>query len=944
LARIIISHLASAAPAEARLLLDLARAFEARGHQPILWSASYIPEFAPYYLPLNWKLKRLPEFYADLRRGIAEAETQADRTKWVERVNQLIKQDWTGDRGPLVDSLFSMSGQVLDTLRPDLLLSWNTLCPHTGVACDLARARGIPCVLIEKAVFPDTWIIEEGGLLGHSVLAGVPLESLVPAERFDTYRDVGRRYLEQTDFAAYNRYGQTQESPEMARLVASPEGSRQPRVAFFPPDDGTLGFVPVDGDDRRKSLPGYLSSFEAAEATAQAHAGVTVFKPHPSFAERVFPESAVPGLHVIDYDFRKLIEWSEVAATTGSGLAFVAMAMDRPVLLLANDMLAGKGIAYEAREPASLPEALRAACDRADWEARVQRFHALCGYLISDHLVSSSEAAQGRRRPEDAVDTLCTRFLAGSATGPAREEFWAARATLLTPAWVTTLNEDTERALLVRQAVDSPPSGDAEDLLEGLRAGRWPVVVLDFDHTLYRENSTERFLDTARPKAAAFLLAAVADACVNAAGKRGVRGAAQWRDIARVVFVTLGLPWAWLWWRVTAARRMAAEVNAPLAEAVAAGGARRMVILSLGMEHVIRPLAEALPFPSELIACSAGPPPRNLRGAGKARALREALSEDELAQSVYVTDSAADLDVCGLAGSSYLIQWAPYPPKAFHDFYIPFRYVVKGKYPGLNYLRNQILKEEYLMLLLAYAFSPVNALVLALLYASLYCIYELGYWNNDHRAARSEAKPTVSPQAARFADYPIQRAWLWAALLGAAGLAVAHGVDAPIRDGSLGLHVLAWAAVLAGLHACFTLFNRLPVQRRLFVFPWLHAFKAFACAVIVPLTPLGILLLAAQVASQTGVYYAYRRLGSARGYNRQIFRALFFGFFALATLAVYPDSWRAVFSLQSGLIGAWLAWRMAERAFGRPLGKLTLDVLRNPRRVAAYLSRRGRAR
>jgi len=939
LARILISHLASAAPAEARLLLDLARAFEARGHQPILWSASYTREFAPYYLPLNWKLKRLPEFYADLRRGIAEAETQADRTKWVERVNQLIKQDWSAERGPLVDNLFSMSAQVLDTLRPGLLLSWNTLCPHTGVACDMARARGIPCVLIEKAVFPDTWIIEEGGLLGHSVLAGVPLESLVPTERFDTYRDAGRRYLEQTDFAGYNRYGQAQESLEMARLLASPEGAQQPRVAFFPPDDGTLGFVPVDGEDRKRSLPGYLSSFDAAEETARAHAGVTVFKPHPSFSERVFPENAAPGLHVIDYDFRKLIAWSEVAATTGSGLAFVAMAMERPVLLLANDMLAGKGIAYEAQNPAALPEALRAACNRADWEARVERFHAFCGYLVSDFLVSPSDAPAGRRRPEDAVDSLCTRFLADAAAGPARGDFWTARETLLTPAWATALAEDTERALLARKAEDNPPSSDAEDLLAGLRAGRWPVVVLDFDHTMYRENSTERFLETARPKTAAFLLASAADACVNAAGKRSVRGTAQWRDFARVMFVTLGLPWAWLWWRLTAARRMGAEVNAPLAEAVAAGGTRRVVILSLGMEHVIRPLADALPFPSELIASSAGPPLRNLRGAGKARALRVALSEDDLAQCVYVTDSTEDLDVCGLAGTSYLIQWAPYPPKAFHDFYIPFRYVVKGKYPGLNYLRNQILKEEYLMLLLAYAFSPVNALVLALLYGSLYCIYELGYWNNDHRAAQHEAKPTVSAQAARFAGYPIQRAWLWAAVLGAAGLALAHGAGAPLRDGSLGLHALAWAAVLAGLHGCFTLFNALPVERRLYVFPWLHAFKAFACAAIVPLTPLGILLLAAQVASQTGVYYTYRRLGSARGYNRQIFRAVFFGLFALAAWAVYPDSWRAVFSLQAGLIVAWLAWRIAERAFGKPLGKLAFDVLRNPGKVSAYFSR-----
>jgi hypothetical protein len=930
MARVVISHLAPAKDTEVRFLVDLARAFEARGHQPIIWSGVYPrPAFPPYYLPLNWRLPRLGEFYARLDRGITEAEALVDRAKWAERVDQLIKQAWgAADRAPLVDALLSMSWQVLDTLKPDLLLSWNTLCPHTGVAHDMAKALGIPSLLIEKAVFPDTWFIEEGGLLGLSVLANVPLEDLVPTADFDRCRALGRDYLTRTEFGAYNRYDQVQESAAMARLLEPPYADIRPRVAFFPPDDGTLGFVPVDGDDRKRSIPGYRDSFDAAKATARAHDGLTVFKPHPSFSERTFDEAAEPRLHVIDYDFRKLIAWSGVVATTGSGLEFVAMAMDKPVLLLANDILAGKGIAYEAQQPNALHGALQAACAREGWADRIDRFHAYCGYLVSEYLVSTTDAPDACRTPDDATHDLCARYLAGKSAGPAREDFWAAREHLLSHEWAKKVTHDTELALAA--PAQEEPLKDAESLLQGLQEGRWPVVVLDFDHTLYRENSTERFLDVAWPKSMAYLLCVFSDVFVQFAGRRGWCSPPRWRDYMRVVFVTLGMPWTWLWWTFTARARMQREVNQPLLDAVAAGKPSRVIILSLGMHHVIAPLARALPFPVDLVACRAWPHPRNLRKSGKVEALRCVLSADGLAKAVYVTDSPEDLEVCGHITPSYLVQWAPYPPKAFHRFYFPFRYVTQGKYPNRRFFWNQIVKEEYLLLLLAYAFSPVNCLVLALLYASLYCVYEMGYWYNDHHAARREKKPTLAQSAARFAEYPIGRAWLWAALFGAAALGLAHGGGATLRTGSLALHAGSWAAVLLALAATFTVFNRLDTYRRLYVFPGLHAFKVFACAALVPLTPLGALLLAAQAASQTGVYLIYRHQGQVAQYNRQTFRAIFFVLFVIAALAYAPGNHSMLWSVQALLMTVWLALRIAERVYRKALGPTLLRAVRKP--------------
>ena len=54
--------------------------------------------------------------------------------------------------------------------------------------------------------------IEPGGLVGHSVYCGTPLESHIPADDMDRYVELGREYLARTNFGAYNRYAQAQRS------------------------------------------------------------------------------------------------------------------------------------------------------------------------------------------------------------------------------------------------------------------------------------------------------------------------------------------------------------------------------------------------------------------------------------------------------------------------------------------------------------------------------------------------------------------------------------------------------------------------------------------------------------------------------------------------------------------------------------------------------------
>lgn len=462
-------------------------------------------------------------------------------------------------------------------------------------------------------------------------------------------------------------------------------------------------------------------------------------------------------------------------------------------------------------------------------------------------------------------------------------------------------------------------------------------VVLDFDHTLFLANSTHEWLDALRPRALAYFTVLCCDAAVAIGARLRLWNADHWRDQARVAVTTLLFPWAYFLWRRTARARMARHLNNPLARAAAA---REITVLSYGFRHLIAPLLTHAPFQPRLVASSAFSARGNLRARGKLAALEAAMGEGHVRCAVFVTDSRADQEVLDAAGTPALVQWADYPPPAFQNVYFPMRYAVAGKYAGRKYFTTQILQEDLAIWLLAYAWSPGSLPVLLLAFLAMYCVYEIGYWENDHRAAKREASPSLSGAHARFAEYPIAMALPWAVVLSAGALFLA--------DASLGVSMI-WTGVLAGLFTAFRLFNRLPVHRRPWVFPLLHGFKGFAGAVFLPLTPLGVALLASQWLSQIVLYVTHRSGGNPAAMNRQAHRGAYFTLFALLAVLFVPGGGWATLSgsdmtdntgfwsfpvlfafpgLQITLILAWLAFRALQRAYGRRIIAILARALR----------------
>lgn len=234
---------------------------------------------------------------------------------------------------------------------------------------------------------------------------------------------------------------------------------------------------------------------------------------------------------------------------------------------------------------------------------------------------------------------------------------------------------------------------------------------------------------------------------------------------------------------------------------------------------------------------------------------------------------------------------------------------------------------------------------LFLLFLSLMTLYEIGYHENDTRGVRYESNPRISAQAQQgFEDYRIGwRGWVWSSGFGVTGISLLLcGTNAFTLE-TLASDSLRWLGALVILRIVFWLFNNLKTRRRIFCFPLLHTIKNFAYTALLPLTPLGLLLLGSQVMIQTLTYNIYRHGGDISHFNRQGYRLLLF------LLALSTTGWLAggfAFGWRGGLIVAWLLWRTIERAGGSRFKPLQWALSRSVRlatdMVAALRSGKGR--
>lgn len=399
--------------------------------------------------------------------------------------------------------------------------------------------------------------------------------------------------------------------------------------------------------------------------------------------------------------------------------------------------------------------------------------------------------------------------------------------------------------------VNTPHDVSPEAALRAIRSHRGPVL-LDLDETLYLRNSTEDFIDSARPRLLALLLMRMLDVLKPWRWT----GGETTRDVWRVRLICLFLPWTGYCWKKQVARLAKNFTNLRLLAALKTPGTVP-IITTVGFQTIVTPLIAALGLPQARIVAA------RLtfadRRDGKLQLAVCALGDDTVRRALVLTDSVHDLTLLNACACPLRTVW---PEARYHNalssVYLPGQYLTHVKRPGARYIMRGILQEDFAFWVLssvALAALPLlHVLGLLFLLVSFWAIYERGYVDNDLIAARYETNPKLS---AAFRDAPVAtprlQPWIWAAVCGAVAIVLLRWPATPVP-----LDFVIWAAVLLVTHGWFALYNRFDKWTRVWMFAGLQFARSAAFVALVPIAPIGAAALSAHVLAKWVPYYLYR--------------------------------------------------------------------------------------
>lgn len=452
-------------------------------------------------------------------------------------------------------------------------------------------------------------------------------------------------------------------------------------------------------------------------------------------------------------------------------------------------------------------------------------------------------------------------------------------------------------------------------------------VFVDFDYTLFLANSTDEFLECARPAFLAALLLRVLGLLKPWSFLPGERRSFVWRDPIRVLAVVILMPWTLLLFRRRAHAIFERHYNRALAPLLAEVGADRVVIVSFGYSFVIRRLIVGTPLEGASVIASSMLDASRFRREGKASRLFGKRVAADATRDIFVTDSEVDdADVLARFEQGFHIRWtATKKPRPHDKVYVPFFYTDVVKRPGQGFFIRTILLDEFALVAFCFLlYQPLHWSIWICafsLFLAFRLTYEIGYVENDRVGFLYEASPKLSKEYYRYKDYRVTPyAWYWAVALTFFGIFVLDaefvlasvtrlGFDPEIgTTAARSVLVAGWLALIGVARSIFFLFNHAPLIWRIAIFYPLHLVKYFAPALIFASGPAGLALLFGQI-TRTWTKYAIRRSdGDRQLFPGHLIRMMFF--FSLLGVFGLVMGFGAVFGAwQTYAIMAWCVVR-----------------------------------
>ena len=229
-------------------------------------------------------------------------------------------------------------------------------------------------------------------------------------------------------------------------------------------------------------------------------------------------------------------------------------------------------------------------------------------------------------------------------------------------------------------------------------------------------------------------------------------------------------------------------------------------------------------------------------------------------------------------------------------FYIPLLYSEKVKRPDKKYFLNNIIGEDLIIILLSFAYSnsPVwsNIAGLFFLQMSFWCIYELGYIENDMVGEKFEDKAILSYN---YKSYEISfgswQPWLWSLCFSIPGIVLLVRGKAseiitldilPIEYSNnllvISQELVYWLIFLLVLRILFFIYNHVNKQSRIWLYLPLQSCRYCGYLVILSTSITGLMFAASSVLTRSIQYILYRYLGGKNSSWPMDFPRYFFCF------------------------------------------------------------------
>ena len=216
---------------------------------------------------------------------------------------------------------------------------------------------------------------------------------------------------------------------------------------------------------------------------------------------------------------------------------------------------------------------------------------------------------------------------------------------------------------------------------------------------------------------------------------------------------------------------------------------------------------------------------------------------------------------------------------SLNNIYLPFSYLERVKRVNEKYTLKVILWDDLPLLLFTFTWQPhyslLKAISIIFLMISFWCVYEIGYFENDLIAEKYEEKPKLATtyyahKRMMESYYP----WIFSLLFGFLGLfllektqEVRYLFNPALLELKIGafhpvfLMSFYWILLLISTRLCFWIFNNFNKHTRSWLYILLQSFRYYGFATVTYINPIGTSLLSSNILSRSILYVVYRYSG-----------------------------------------------------------------------------------